>query len=122
GRRGRGREARGRERPSAGGGKGRGFTVGVLAAQLADPSVTPQVHQAVTKALAALTAAGWRLREITAPWLADLPQWEDTLAVIVCADAATAHRGRDWGRYAEGTRALLDYGASITGAHYNAAI
>ena len=98
------------------------FSVGVLAAQLTDPSVTPQVHQAVAKALAALTAAGWRLREITAPWLADLPQWEDTLAVIVCADAAAVHRGRDWGRYAEGTRALLDYGASITGDQYDAAI
>jgi 2-dehydropantoate 2-reductase len=103
------------------GGDGR-FTVGVLAAQLTDPSVTPQVHRAVTGALAALAEAGWRLREITAPWLAELPRWEDTLAVIVCADAATVHRGRRWDAYAEGTRALLDYGASITGDQYNAAI
>jgi 2-dehydropantoate 2-reductase len=116
-----GREARGRDWQSAGGGES-GVTVGVLAAQLTDPSVTPQVHRAVTGALAALAAAGWRLREITDPWLADLPQWEDTLAVIVCADAAAVHRGRRWDAYAEGTRALLDYGASITSDQYHAAI
>jgi 2-dehydropantoate 2-reductase len=97
-------------------------TVGVLAAQLTDPSVTPEVHRAVTGALAVLAAGGWRLMEITAPWLEELPRWEDTLAVIVCAEAAVVHRGRDWGRYAAGTRALLDYGASITGDQYNAAI
>jgi 2-dehydropantoate 2-reductase len=98
------------------------FTVGVLAAQLTDPSVTPQVHHAVTGALAVLAAAGWRLREITAPWLEELPRWEDTLAVIVCAEAAAVHRGRDWGGYAEGTRALLDYGAAVTSEQYNAAL
>ena len=105
----------------SGGGKSR-VTAGVLAAQLTDPSVTPQVHRAVTEALAVLAAAGWRLREITAPWLERLPQWEDTLAVIVSAEAAAVHRGRDWGRYAEGTRALLDYGASVTSDQYNAAL
>jgi 2-dehydropantoate 2-reductase len=105
--------------PPAGDGR---LTVGVLAAQLTDPSVTPEVHLAVTEALAVLAAAGWRLREITAPWLAELPRWEDTLAVIVCAEAAVVHRGRDWHRYAEGTRALLDYGASLTSDQYNAAI
>jgi 2-dehydropantoate 2-reductase len=104
-----------------GGGTSR-VTVGVLAAQLTDPSVTPEVHRAVTGALAVLAAAGWRLREITAPWLEELPRWEDTLAVIVCAEAAAVHRGRDWGRYAEGTRALLDYGASVTSDQYNAAV
>ncbi|HET7244093.1 MAG TPA: amidase family protein [Streptosporangiaceae bacterium] len=104
-----------------GGGESR-FTVGVLAAQLADPSVTSEVHLALTEALAVLAAAGWRLREITATWLEELPRWEDTLAVIVCAEAAVVHRGRDWGRYAAGTRALLDYGASVTGDHYSAAI
>ena len=107
---------------SAGGGENRVFTVGVLAAQLTDPSVTPQVHRAVTEALAVLAAAGWRLREITAPWLEELPQWEDTLAVIVSAEAAAVHRGRRWDAYAEGTRALLDYGASITRDQYDAAI
>jgi 2-dehydropantoate 2-reductase len=108
--------------PPPAGGKGRRFTVGVLAAQLTDPSVTPEVHLAVTEALAVLAAGGWRLREITAPWLAELPRWEDTLAVIVCAEAAAVHRGRDWGRYAEGTRALLDYGASVTSDQYDAAV
>ena len=107
--------------PPPAGGDGR-FTVGVLAAQLTDPSVTPQVHLAVTGALAVLAAAGWRLREITAPWLEELPQWEDALAVIVSAEAAAVHQGRDWGRYAEGTRALLDYGASVTSEQNDAAI
>src|SRR5206468_541799 len=43
------------------------FTVGVLAAQLADPSVTPPVRDAVRAALALLQAAGWRVTELTAP-------------------------------------------------------
>jgi 2-dehydropantoate 2-reductase len=97
------------------------FTVGVLSAQLTDPSVTPSVHRAVTGALAALAMAGWRLREISAPWLDKLAAWEDTLAVIVTAEAAVVHRGRGWARYAEGTRALLGYGASVTSDQFQAA-
>ena len=97
------------------------FTVGVLSAQLTDPSVTPAVYHAVAGALAALAAAGWRLREISAPWLDRLAAWEDTLAVIVTAEAAVVHRGRDWARYAEGTRALLGYGASVTSDRFQAA-
>ena len=68
----------------------------MLSAQLADPSVTPAVHRAVTGALAVLAGAGWRLREIRAPWLDRLAAWEDTLAAIVTAEAAAVHRGRDW--------------------------
>jgi 2-dehydropantoate 2-reductase len=97
-------------------------TVGILAAQLTDPSVTPEVRQAITSALAALAAAGWRVREITGRWLDRLPEWEDALAVIVSADAAAVHRGRDTGRYAEGTRALLGFGTSVTAGQYNAAL
>jgi Asp-tRNA(Asn)/Glu-tRNA(Gln) amidotransferase A subunit family amidase len=40
----------------------------------------------------------------------------------VCADAATVHRGRRWDAYSEGTRALLEYGASITSDQYDAAL
>jgi len=97
------------------------FTIGVLSAQLTDPSVTPAVHRAVTGALAVLAAAGWRLREISAPWLDQLAAWEDTLAVIVTAEAAAVHRDRDWDRYAAGTRALLGYGASVTSDQFEAA-
>ena len=97
------------------------MTVGVLSAQLTDPSVTPAVHRAVTGALAVLAAAGWRLREISAPWLDKLAAWEDALAVIVTAEAAAVHRGRDWDSYAAGTRALLGYGASVTGDQFAAA-
>src|SRR5215472_3007891 len=97
------------------------FTVGVLAGQLADPSVTAEVRDAVTAASAALAAAGWRLREIPASWLDRLPQWEDTLAVIVAAEAHRVHRDRDTSRYADGTRALLDFGASVTEQRFLAA-
>jgi Asp-tRNA(Asn)/Glu-tRNA(Gln) amidotransferase A subunit family amidase len=94
------------------------FTVGVLSAQLTDPSATAEVHQAVTDAVAVLSAAGWRLREITAPWLEQLAQWEDTLAVIVAAEAFKVHQGRDQDSYAEGTRALLGFGASVSAQQY----
>jgi aspartyl-tRNA(Asn)/glutamyl-tRNA(Gln) amidotransferase subunit A len=98
------------------------FTAGVLSAQLADPSVTAEVRQAVTGALATLAAAGWRLRDITAPWLGQLAQWDETLAVIVSAEAAAVHRGRDTARYAAGTRSLLAFGASVSAQQFHDAI
>ena len=93
-------------------------TIGVLAAQLADPSVTAEVRRALLAAFDALAAAGWELREIDPPWLSELPRWEQALAAIVASDACQVHRGRDTGRYAAGTRALLDYGRSVTPAQY----
>ncbi len=99
--------------PSAAAGPPATYTVGVLAAQLADPSVTPEVRDAVSAALARLEAAGWELRELTAPWLDELPAWEEVLSVIVAREASLVHSARDQTRYAEGTRALLSYGASI---------
>ncbi len=98
------------------------YTVGVLAAQLADPSVTPEVRDAVSGALAALEAAGWELRELTAPWLDELATWEEVLAVIVAREASLVHSGRDQSKYAEGTRALLSYGASVGEDRYAEAI
>ena len=41
------------------------------------------MHEAVSGALDRLAAAGWQVRELTAPWLDDLRAWEDVLAVIV---------------------------------------
>ncbi len=90
-------------------------TVGVLAGQLADPSVTPEVADALAAAIAALTAAGWDVRQVDAPWLGLLPAWEQTLAVIVAREAHLVHAGRDTAGYGEGTRALLEYGATVTG-------
>jgi 2-dehydropantoate 2-reductase len=104
------------------GGAQTSYTVGVLAAQLADPSVTPEVRDAVTAALARLAEAGWEIRELTAPWLDDLAAWEQTLAVIVAREASLVHSGRDQSRYADGTRALVDYGTSIAESTYTAAI
>jgi 2-dehydropantoate 2-reductase len=104
------------------GGEPATYTVGVLAAQLADPSVTPEVRDAVTAALSRLAEAGWEIRELTAPWLDDLVAWEQALAVIVTREASLVHSGRDQSRYAEGTRAVLDYGASIAESTYAAAL
>jgi 2-dehydropantoate 2-reductase len=89
------------------------FTVGVLAAQLSDPSVTPQVREAVQAALGRLAAAGWQVSELSAAWLDDLAAWEDALTVIVAREAYLVHKDRDWSGYAEGTRALLGYGESV---------
>ena len=97
------------------------FTVGLLTGQLADPSVTTEVRDALLAALDRLAAAGWEIREITAPWLGQLPAWEDTLAAIVAREASQVHRGRDQTRYAEGTRALLAFGAGVGDREYAAA-
>jgi 2-dehydropantoate 2-reductase len=92
--------------------------IGLLSAQLADPSVTPEVGLALRAALDGLAAAGWELREIGDPWLAELPRWEEALAVIVAREAAASHAGRDTSQYAEGTRALLAFGAAVTDGEY----
>ena len=98
------------------------FTVGVLAAQLADPSVTPAVRTAVSGALEALRAAGWEIRELTPPWLAEPAVWEEALAAIVAREASLVHRDRDTSRYADGTRALLAFGASVDDDQYARAL
>jgi 2-dehydropantoate 2-reductase len=92
--------------------------VRVLAAQLADPSVTAEVRSAVTAALDALTAAGWDVTELTAPWLDELASWEEPLAVIVAREAHLVHAGRDTRGYSGGTRALLEFGAAVTDERY----
>jgi 2-dehydropantoate 2-reductase len=98
------------------------FTIGVLAAQLADPSVTPAVHEAVSGALARLAAAGWQVRELTAPWLDDLRAWEDVLAAIVAREAWLVHQNLDRSRYAEGTRGLLEFGRGVDDDAYARAL
>lgn len=90
------------------------FRVGVLTAQLADPSVTTEVRDAVTAALTALTQAGWHSRELTGSWLDQLRKWESTLAVLVSKEAFATHESKDTSRYSDGTRALLAFGASVT--------
>jgi Asp-tRNA(Asn)/Glu-tRNA(Gln) amidotransferase A subunit family amidase/ketopantoate reductase len=101
---------------------GRRFTAGVLAGQLTHPSVTPEVYAAVTGALGRLKAGGWELTEISAPWVDDLAAWEEVLTVIVAREAFGVHRDRDTSGYAAGTRSLLDIGASISTAQYEAAL
>jgi Asp-tRNA(Asn)/Glu-tRNA(Gln) amidotransferase A subunit family amidase len=68
------------------------------------------------------SAAGWPIRELTAPWLDDLAHWEDMLAVIVAREACMVHKGRDTSRYAEGTRALLTFGESVGDERYARAL
>jgi aspartyl-tRNA(Asn)/glutamyl-tRNA(Gln) amidotransferase subunit A len=98
------------------------FTVGVLAGQLADRSVTGEVRAAVRDAVDRLAAAGWQVREISAPWVDDAAEWEQVLAVIVAREAREVHRDADTSRYAAGTRELLRYGSSVTQAQYDAAL
>jgi 2-dehydropantoate 2-reductase len=98
-----------------------GPVLGVLSAQLADPSVTPEVGAALRSALDRLAAAGWELREISAPWLDEPRRWEDALGVIVAREAVASHAGRDTSEYAEGTRALLAFGAAVTDEQYERA-
>ncbi len=108
---------------AAGGYAGGGpFTLGVLTAQLADSSVTAAVADAVRAALAALAEAGWDVREVTGSWLDQLRRWEQTLSVIVAREASGVHAGRDTSRYSDGTRALLEFGASVTDADLAAAL
>jgi Asp-tRNA(Asn)/Glu-tRNA(Gln) amidotransferase A subunit family amidase len=95
--------------------------IGVLSAQLADPSVTPEVREALRAALGRFTAAGWQLREVNAPWLAEPQRWEEALTAIVAREAAASHAGRDTSQDAEGTRALLAYGAEVTPEQYASA-
>jgi len=99
-----------------------GRAIGVLAAQLADASVTSEVRAALDGAFAALAAAGFQLTEIRAPWLNQLPRWEHALAVIVAYEAYRLHQDRDTSKYAEGTRALLDSGRLVTPGQYAAAL
>jgi Asp-tRNA(Asn)/Glu-tRNA(Gln) amidotransferase A subunit family amidase len=89
------------------------YTVGVLSAQLSDPSVTPQVRDAVTAALDRLAAAGWQVRELSADWLDNLPEWEQVIETIIAREAYLVHKDRDLSRYAAGTRAVLRHGESI---------
>jgi aspartyl-tRNA(Asn)/glutamyl-tRNA(Gln) amidotransferase subunit A len=98
------------------------FTVGLLAGQLTDPSVTAEVREAIGAALGRLTDAGWEIRDLAAPWLDRLPDWEGALAVIVAYEACLVHADRDTSRYAEGTRALLAYGASLSDEQYAQAL
>jgi Asp-tRNA(Asn)/Glu-tRNA(Gln) amidotransferase A subunit family amidase len=102
--------------------RGRAPVVRVLTAQLSDPSVTPVVREAVTAALATLAAAGWDVQEHHAPWLDELAGWEEPLGVIVAREAHQVHAGRDIAGYAEGTRRLLDYGASVSDVRYQLAM
>ncbi len=96
--------------------------VGVLAKQLSDPSVTPEAASALSAAIAALTEAGWQIRQVQAPWLDRLADWEQTLAVIVAREAHLVHAGRETSGYSEGTRALLELGASVTDEQFEQAL
>ncbi|MGN6793310.1 MAG: amidase family protein, partial [Streptosporangiaceae bacterium] len=98
------------------------YTVGVLGRQLADPSVTPEVAGALSAAIAVLERGGWEVRQVSAPWLDQLGRWEQTLAVIVAREAYIVHASRDTSGYAAGTRALLEYGASVTGEQFERAL
>jgi 2-dehydropantoate 2-reductase len=112
----------GRPAPASGEARRKRHTVGVLAAQLDDPSVTPLVRQAVRAALGALSDAGWELHDLTGTWLDRLARWEHALGIIVGKEACAVHAGRDTSSYSEGTRALLGFGAGVTQAQFARAL
>jgi aspartyl-tRNA(Asn)/glutamyl-tRNA(Gln) amidotransferase subunit A len=95
-----------------------GVSIGVLAGQLADPSVTSEVRGALDEALATLAAAGFRVTEIRPQWLEELPRFEHALGVIVGYEAFRIHEHRETSKYADGTRALLEFGRWVTAAQY----
>ena len=95
--------------------------IGVLTAQLADPSVTPEVRDALQAALDQLAGAGWVLRAVDGAWLTDLPRFERALSVIVAREASEVHSARDTSGYADGTRAVLEFGSQVTAFEYAAA-
>ncbi len=95
--------------------------IGVLTAQLADPSVTPEVRDALQAALGQLAGAGWVLRAVDGAWLTDLPRFERALSVIVAREASEVHSARDTSGYADGTRAVLEFGSRVTAFEYAAA-
>ncbi|HEY1706570.1 MAG TPA: amidase [Trebonia sp.] len=95
--------------------------IGLLASQVADESVGEEVRLSVRQAIDLLTAAGWIVREIRPPWTDEPQRWERALAVIVAREAVGSHAGRDTSQYADGTRALLEFGARVTDAEYAAA-
>ena len=107
---------------SSGAPGGAPFTIGVLPAQLADPPVTPAVREAVTAALDRLAAAGWQVRALSGSWLDQPGRWDEALAVIVAREAYLVHCARDTTGYAEGTRALLESGSSVTPPQLAAAL
>jgi Asp-tRNA(Asn)/Glu-tRNA(Gln) amidotransferase A subunit family amidase len=92
--------------------------IGVLAAQLADSSVTEEVRRALQDGLDTLSRAGWQVTEMSGAWLDELPRWEQVLTTIVARDAYLVHRSRDMSKYAAGTRALLEYGRSVSQETY----
>jgi aspartyl-tRNA(Asn)/glutamyl-tRNA(Gln) amidotransferase subunit A len=89
-------------------------TLGVLTEQFDDPSVTDAAAECFAAALETLAGAGVVLRAVSASWCARLPDLDEVLAVIVSHEAFLVHRDRDTSRYADGTRALLELGASQT--------
>jgi Asp-tRNA(Asn)/Glu-tRNA(Gln) amidotransferase A subunit family amidase len=88
------------------------ISLGVLTEQLDDRSVTSEARLAMTDALDRLAAAGLELHPVGAGWCRRLRELDEVLYVIVSHEAYIVHRDRDTSRYADGTRKLLDLGAS----------
>jgi aspartyl-tRNA(Asn)/glutamyl-tRNA(Gln) amidotransferase subunit A len=88
--------------------------LGVLTEQFDDPSVTDAASEIFAATLDTLAGAGVMCQPVTSGWCARLPDLDEVLAVIVSHEAYLVHRDRDTSRYAEGTRALLELGASQT--------
>jgi 2-dehydropantoate 2-reductase len=93
--------------------------VGVLRRQLEDPDLVPAVRDRVVEAIARL---GAETVDVDFP---ELDLVDEALGAIVLREAWEVHRelyAREAGKYGAGTRALLELGAKVTDAEYDAGL
>jgi 2-dehydropantoate 2-reductase len=93
--------------------------VGVLRRQLDDPDLVPAVRDRVVEAIARL---GVETVDVDFP---ELDLVDDALGAIVLREAWDVHKDlytREGDKYGPGTRALLELGAKVTDAEYEAGL
>jgi 2-dehydropantoate 2-reductase len=93
--------------------------VGVLRRQLDDPDLVPAVRDRVVEAIARL---GVETVDVDFP---ELDLVDDALGAIVLREAWDVHKelyAREGEKYGPGTRALLELGAKVTDAEYEAGL
>ena len=96
--------------------------IGALRRQVDDPDLTPGVRERVRDAFEALANAGFEIVDVDFP---ELDLVDDALGAIVLREAWVVHRElyeREAHGYGPGTRRLLELGAEVSDADYEAAL